>query len=543
MENEHVQRFKLDANASTNRREPVPVERSSEQRDMGRTSGLDRLRVLRVYHGGRNSAHRRRETALDATGDIDLTLVVPSVWPEQAAEPLISDGQYSIIELEVQRAGDVNRHRYDSASALRSLIREIDPHVLDLHEEPFSVSVRQWLAASSPELPVVAYTAQNVDKRFPPPFAQFERAAHHRLSALYPCSAQAASVARGKGFAGLVEVLPLGYDETFLRAGTQSFEDDELVFGFFGRLVPEKGLLDAIRVTASLNQVRPARLIVCGGGPDERRARTLAASLGIAEHVEIEGWKSGSKLAGIYRSTHIVLIPSRPTETWVEQFGRVIVEAQASGAVVAGYDSGTIREVGGEAALLVDPGDVDALGSAVVSLSLDPEDFSRRRKLGLEASQTRTWSSVAERQAAIYRRVLDGPNDPLSLPSISICSTGSGTGRVWTDCAHDRGPATIRPPVSTARRAWPDAARRHYRHGGRSQESPHRRSVSSGRSTPQIAVELKQLLRRPLWCELRASFATALGQCLAELRIGMKPPQRGGELFRIARHREQAVYL
>ena len=85
------------------------------------------------------------------------------------------------------------------------------------------------------------YTAQNVDKRFPPPFAQYEQAAHRRVAALYPCSAQAASVARGKGFAGRLEVLPLGYDDELFTPGTQSLDDEELVLALVGRLVPEKG--------------------------------------------------------------------------------------------------------------------------------------------------------------------------------------------------------------------------------------------------------------------------------------------------------------
>ena len=106
----------------------------------------------------------------------------------------------------------------------------------------------------------------------------------------------------------------------------------------------------------------------------------------------------GDELAAVYQSAHVVLVPSRPTATWVEQFGRVIVEGQASGAVIAGYDSGTIREVGGEAALLVAPADVGGLAQSVAALADDPADWRRRRELGLEAARTRTWAHVAEEQ-------------------------------------------------------------------------------------------------------------------------------------------------
>jgi glycosyltransferase involved in cell wall biosynthesis len=372
------------------------------------------VRVLRVYHGGRIPAHRARERALVAAG-IDVTLVAPTRWPEASSEGTATD-TFPTFELPVSREGDVNRHAYKSQAAIRQLLTEVRPDVLDLHEEPFSAAARQWLKAAPPDLPVVMYTAQNVDKRFPPPFAQYERAAYRRVAALYPCSAQAASVARGKGFAGAIDVLPLGYDDTAFVPGTQSLDADEFVVGLFGRLVPEKGLTDAVRILARLNATGPTRLVVAGSGPDEAAGRALAASLGVADRLEFGPWLSPADLAAAYRRTHVVLVPSRPTETWVEQFGRVIVEAQASGAVVAGYASGSIPEVAGEAAILTEVGAYDDLGDRIAAVAADPSEFARLRAAGLAHSADRTWAYVAERQAGLYRRVAAGRVTRLRLP-------------------------------------------------------------------------------------------------------------------------------
>jgi glycosyltransferase involved in cell wall biosynthesis len=320
-----------------------------------------------------------------------------------------------LIELPVSRAGDVNRHAYE-ASSLPGLLRDVGPDVLDIHEEPFSVAARQWLAAAPADLPVVMYTAQNIDKRFPPPFAQYEQAALRRVAAMYPCSSQAAAVVRGKGFEGHVEVLPLGYDETTFRPGTQALEDDELVLGLVGRLVPEKGVLDAVRVLARLHAWRPTRLVVVGSGPEEAGARALATELGVSDRLDVLPWQPAEELAATYRRTHVVLVPSRPTQTWVEQFGRVIVEAQASGAVVAGYASGSIEEVAGSSALLTHVGDVTGLADQVVVAVGDPVGFEARRAEGLARSRTRTWSEVARRHADLYRRVLAGDTARVHLP-------------------------------------------------------------------------------------------------------------------------------
>jgi glycosyltransferase involved in cell wall biosynthesis len=372
------------------------------------------LRVLRVYHAGRNPAHRARERALVAAG-VDVTLVVPSAWP--GGEDALSAEAFEVVELDVVRPGDVNRHRYRDGRALARLVAERQPDLLDVHEEPFSAAARQWLRAAPSDLPVAMYTAQNVDKRLPPPFHQWERAAHRRVAALYPCSRQAASVARGKGFEGRIEVLPLGYDDALLQPGRQTLDAGELVLAFVGRLVPEKGVTDAVEVLACLARERPARLVVCGDGPAGGRALALAESLGVGDRLELTGTLAGEELTRIYRSAHVVLVPSRPTATWTEQFGRVIVEAQASGAVVVGYDSVTVGEVGGRAAVLAPTGDVAALGDAVLALVRDPEGFERRRRAGLELAAGRTWARMAERQAALYRETVAAPPARQPLPA------------------------------------------------------------------------------------------------------------------------------
>ena len=372
------------------------------------------MRVLRVYHGGLITSHRARERALLDAG-VDLTLVAPLNWPEAVLEPPEQDA-FRTIRLPVSREGDVNRHSYAARKDLRRLIGDIRPDVLDIQEEPFSVASRQWLAAAPVGLPIVMYTAQNIDKRYPPPFAQFERAAHKRVTALYPCSAQAASVARGKGFSGQIDVLPLGYDDAIFVPGPQSTDDAVLQLAFCGRLVPEKGLADAIRILALVQSARPAKLIISGTGPEEASARELARTLKVLDRIDFLGWQSPSELASAFRLAHFVLVPSRPTESWAEQFGRVIIEARASGAVVAAYASGAIPEVAAGAGLLVPTGDFAQLAACIVEAWTNPEEYTRRREEGMALSGRNTWAHIADRQFNLYRSVCDGNRVRKSLP-------------------------------------------------------------------------------------------------------------------------------
>jgi glycosyltransferase involved in cell wall biosynthesis len=378
----------------------------------------DRIRVLRIFHAGRNPAHRARDRALVSAG-VDVVYVVPRVWPEAGSESVLSTEPFAVVEVEVRLPGDVNRHSYVDADAVSELAIEHQVDLVDLFEEPFSRAAGQLLPRLSPELPLVMYSAQNLDKRWPPPFRGYERRSLQRVHAFYPCSRQAASVLRGKGFGGLIEPLPLGYDESQYTCGEQSVANGRLRLALVGRMVPEKGVLDAVRVLADLRRSHgvDAWLTLAGSGPSLAEGMRLAGELGVADQVEHAAWLAEPSLAELYRQTHLVLAPSRSTATWVEQFGRMVVEAQASGCVVVGYESGAIPEVGGTAALLVPECDVEALATAAAGVLMDENEFQSRRRAGLALARDRTWSSVASEQVELYRAALEQAPGPLLIGS------------------------------------------------------------------------------------------------------------------------------
>ena len=74
----------------------------------------------------------------------------------------------------------------------------------------------------------------------------------------------------------------------------------------------------------------------------------------------------------IRRST-CVAVPSVPLASWIEQFGRVVVEAQASGVPVVASASGALPDVVGRSGLLVPPNDP-------VALHVGPEPVPRRAR-------------------------------------------------------------------------------------------------------------------------------------------------------------------
>ncbi len=227
--------------------------------------------------------------------------------------------------------------------------------------------------------------------------------------------------------------MPLGYDDDLFWCGGQSHDDNPFTLGLVGRMVPEKGVLTAVRALAEVRVHRQARLLLVGDGPEIGPARELAAYLGIADDVEIYPWLSTGQLAECYRRMHVLLLPSASTATWVEQFGRVIIEAQASGVVVAGYASGAISEVSADAGWLVQERDAMGLFSAVVSLASNAEAWSGFRSLGLARSRKAVWAVVAEAQSAFYREIASGTD-------LSATARRSGAAELRSDARAEFGP-------------------------------------------------------------------------------------------------------
>jgi glycosyltransferase involved in cell wall biosynthesis len=90
--------------------------------------------------------------------------------------------------------------------------------------------------------------------------------------------------------------------------------------------------------------------------------------LDIGERVEFRGQLPSADLPAEYHRFDTLVLPSLTRANWKEQFGRVLVEAMASGVPVIGSDSGAIPGVVGDAGLIVPEGDVGALARALGDL-------------------------------------------------------------------------------------------------------------------------------------------------------------------------------
>ena len=192
---------------------------------------------------------------------------------------------------------------------------------------------------------------------------------------------------RGFGIAAAkIEIVPNGVDE-FFSPGSET-EGDSILF--VGTLEPRKGLNDLVAAWSSLPEPRP-RLVLCG----DRGWRTRIAAL---PGIEWTGFVSRERLRELYRKAMMFVYPSR-----YEGFGIPPLEALACGAPVIATRTGAIPDYAGDAALLVEPGDVDALREAILRLWRDRSLRDDLRKRGPERARLYRWDASAATMGALLR--------------------------------------------------------------------------------------------------------------------------------------------
>ncbi len=174
--------------------------------------------------------------------------------------------------------------------------------------------------------------------------------------------------------------------------------DDEVVIGFVGRLVMEKGLdvfSDAVDQLAR-RQVRHRVLVVGDGPARDWFERRLPAAI-------FAGFQAGAELGRAVASMDLLFNPS-VTET----FGNVTLEAMASGlpvvaAAATGSDS-LVRH--GVTGTLIRPGAIDAFADALADYCGDPEARQAAGRAGAAAAGRYGWDAVNQQLVDAYLRIL-----------------------------------------------------------------------------------------------------------------------------------------
>jgi glycosyltransferase involved in cell wall biosynthesis len=372
----------------------------------GRAPVVEQRRVLVVSHPAVlpvNQAHYARLAELGW----EVDLIVPSRWRHEYATSsfrprALPELEQSMRTLRVVFPGRPQRHVY--AARTGRLLRHLRPDVALFEEEYFSLPAAQWgVAAAKLGIPFGVQADENLDRELPLPARLVRSWVLRRAAFVTARSPVAGTLARRHGATGLIPLVPHavpGWEAKPLRP------DRIFTIGFAGRLVVEKGIRDLVEASHRLEA--PVRLLFVGDGP-------LRLELEHSSHnglsVELVRGLPHERMPEAYARMDVLVLPSRTTARWAEQFGRVLVEALWCGVPVVGSSSGEIPWViestgGGQ---VFPEGDVDALAATLSWLRTRPEE---RRALATSgrAAVERLFSATAAARALdkVLRAAIDG---------------------------------------------------------------------------------------------------------------------------------------
>jgi len=390
---------------------------SGGARQRGARRHASPLRVVLLSKAMVVGAYQRKAELLARTGGLELTVAVPPLWRDgalvQRLERVHQSG-YRLVETPILCPGHFHLHAYPRFGRV---LTEAAPHVVHVDEEPYNLAAFLALAqARRRGARTLFFTWQNLRRRYPPPFCWFERYAHRTAAGAIAGSDTAARVLRAKGYRGPLWTVPqFGVDPDAYRPAPDAARDPPFTVGYAGRLVTAKGVDLLLCALAGLSG--DWRLRVVGRGADAEAILALARRLDVARRLDLSDWMASAAMPAFYRSLDALVLPSRSTPRWVEQFGRVLIEAMACGVPCVGSDSGEIPWVLGDAGLLFPEGDVGALRHCLARLAGDGALRARLGAAGRERVLARyTMARVASDTAAVYHALAPGGNDGARLP-------------------------------------------------------------------------------------------------------------------------------
>ena len=373
-------------------------------------SGDGRIRSMRVVMLSKAcivGAYQRKLEELAKLPGIDLTVLVPSSWRddrgEQKLERAFTDG-YELREIPIAFNGRFHLHYYPRLS---KQLQDLQPDLLHIDEEPYNFATRHAMGlARRRNIPACFFTWQNLNRRYPPPFRWWEQYNYRHASYAIAGNHAATEVLRTKGYHGPTRVIPqFGVDPDLFSPPAESRPDRPFTIGYAGGFIAAKGLDTLFNAGARLSGDWRLRLV--GSGDQEQSLHALAVSLNIDQRINWSGKIPSTAMPDFYRSLDALVLPSRTQSNWMEQFGRVLVEAMACGVPVVGSNSGEIPHVIGDAGLVFPEGEEDVLAVRLRQLMDDAELHADLGQRGRQRVLERyTQAHIAQETYEVYQKML-----------------------------------------------------------------------------------------------------------------------------------------
>lgn len=166
------------------------------------------------------------------------------------------------------------------------------------------------------------------------------------------------------------------------------------------------GLLEAFATLKKNNQIRH-KLVIVGLDKGHFDLSGLINALGLKREVIYTGHVPNEEMPLLYNAAEIFVYPS-----FYEGFGLPVLEAMACGTPVITSNSSSLAEIAQDAALLINPYNVEQLNQAMLDLLSNENLRQHLSRSGVVRAQSFNWQRMAEQTLSIYKEVYKN-NQPL----------------------------------------------------------------------------------------------------------------------------------
>jgi glycosyltransferase involved in cell wall biosynthesis len=358
--------------------------------------------------------------------DVDLSLLCPECWVENFTEIHLEkpvEPNYKMYIGKVIFKGYENRGFY-----YKGILKAIGhkPEIIFLIEEPYSFFAFQTIVLKSifsRRSKIIFYTWDNLSKRFKYPYRPsliYElisqltfKLSHYALTA----NSEAIEVLKSKGFNKPIQYVPYGIDLSVFSEKDMNILKKELnlkniVFGYIGRLLESKGLDTFLKAVALYKKEfgEEFSILIIGRGEYKENLLEIAKEYGLITNLILIDAIPHQMVADYMNCLDILVLPSKTTLNWKEQFGRVLIEAMACGVSVIGSSSGAIPEIIGEAGLIFQEGNPKDLKEKIVQLVNDEDLRNKLKVKGKIRAREFSWGIFAKEVYEIFNRVIKNEN-------------------------------------------------------------------------------------------------------------------------------------
>jgi len=173
---------------------------------------------------------------------------------------------------------------------------------------------------------------------------------------------------------------------------------------YVGSIEPRKNLIRLLEAYAELNKKLPHYRLVIVGARNYWKSSPVAETveqLQIQDKVFFTGYISDEDLPAVYNGADLFCFPSL-----YEGFGLPVLEAMACGTPVVTSNTSSLPEVAGDAALLVDPYQVEEITTAMQTVLEDAALALELKEKGLKRAKQFTWEKTARETLEVYKGIL-----------------------------------------------------------------------------------------------------------------------------------------